>query len=70
MEFIAIRENLGREAAGHQRCMRRVIRCCINTRQSFGAAIPQFVTPEFVRSKLRAVARSFRRTSIIPNLSR
>ena len=53
MEFIAIRENLGREAAWdlngdaardsllHQ-----------HRGQSFGAQIPQFVTPEFVRSEV------------------
>ena len=53
MEYIAIRENLGREAAWdssgdtprdsllHQ-----------HTGQSFGAQIPQFVTPEFVRSEV------------------
>ena len=68
MEFIAIRENLGREAAWEATAMRRAIRCLHQHRgQSFGARFPQFVTPEFVRSKLRAGARSFRRTSIIPN---
>jgi phosphomethylpyrimidine synthase len=33
--------------------------------QSFGAAIPAEITPEFVREKLHAAARLFRRTSII-----
>jgi len=51
MEFIAIRENLGREklfsstddrsSTSHQ-----------HRGQSFGAAIPQYVTPEFVREEV------------------
>src|SRR6476659_7208443 len=51
MEYVAIRENLGREAA-------------LNTArdgQDFGAAIPEFVTPAFVRDE---VARG---RAIIPN---
>src|SRR3954466_942044 len=51
MEYVAHRENLGREAA-------------LNTArdgESFGAAIPDFVTPEFVRDE---VARG---RAIIPN---
>src|SRR5207244_1685428 len=50
MEYVAIRENLGREAA-------------LNTKdgESFGASIPDFVTPEFVRDE---VARG---RAIIPN---
>ncbi|WP_309663027.1 phosphomethylpyrimidine synthase ThiC, partial [Sphingomonas sp.] len=51
MEYVATRENLGREAA-------------LNTPrdgEDFGAAIPDFVTPEFVRSE---VARG---RAIIPN---
>jgi phosphomethylpyrimidine synthase len=48
MEYIAIRENLGREkafdnAAGGGR---------IHGGNSFGAAIPRFVTPEFVRDEV------------------
>ncbi|PSJ63000.1 phosphomethylpyrimidine synthase ThiC [Pseudaminobacter soli (ex Li et al. 2025)] len=42
MEFIAIRENLGREE------MRKAVR----NGQSFGAAIPDYVTPEFVRDEV------------------
>ena len=44
MEYIAIRENLGREKA------------LAETRdgQDFGAAIPDFVTPEFVRDEIAA----------------
>src|SRR5438270_4320665 len=51
MEYVAIRENLGREAA------------LAGSRdgESFGAAIPDFVTPEFVRDE---VARG---RAIIPN---
>src|ERR1043166_4329766 len=51
MEFIAIRENLGRvrtppacndrDSLGHQ-----------HSGQSFGAAIPEYVTPEFVRDEV------------------
>jgi len=51
MEYVAIRENLGREEA------------LLTTRdgESFGAAIPNYVTPEFVRDE---VARG---RAIIPN---
>ena len=43
MEYIAIRENLGRKAAAEQ-----------NSKggYSFGAAIPDFITPEFVRDEV------------------
>ena len=51
MEYVAVRENIGREAlAGH-----------IRDGESFGAAIPDHVTPEFVRDE---VARG---RAIIPN---
>ncbi|WP_312026089.1 phosphomethylpyrimidine synthase ThiC [Sphingomicrobium flavum] len=51
MEYVAIRENLGREQAlGTQR-----------DGMSFGAAIPDFVTPEFVRDEIA------RGRAIIPN---
>jgi phosphomethylpyrimidine synthase len=42
MEYIAIRENLGRQRA----------RDTIRDGESFGAAIPDFVTPEFVRDEV------------------
>jgi phosphomethylpyrimidine synthase len=51
MEYVAIRENLGREAALNQ----------ARDGEDFGAAIPDFVTPEFVRDE---VARG---RAIIPN---
>jgi len=51
MEYVAIRENLGREAA----------LAAAKDGESFGAAIPDFVTPEFVRDE---VARG---RAIIPN---
>src|SRR6478735_2781483 len=51
MEYVAIRENLGREAA----------LSAARDGESFGAAIPNFVTPEFVRDE---VARG---RAIIPN---
>src|SRR5690606_36352242 len=40
MEFVAIRENMRREAVG------------IREGEAFGASIPDFVTPEFVRSEI------------------
>src|SRR5437879_6052284 len=51
MEYVAIRENLGREVAPNSD----------RDGESFGAAIPDFVTPEFVRDE---VARG---RAIIPN---
>jgi phosphomethylpyrimidine synthase len=47
MEYIAIRENLGREEAGKHNGVGR-----IHAGKSFGAAIPRFVTPEFVRDEV------------------
>jgi phosphomethylpyrimidine synthase len=53
MEFIAIRENLGREAAletvgdNHRDSLQHQHRG-----ESFGAAIPKFVSPEFVRDEV------------------
>jgi phosphomethylpyrimidine synthase len=43
MEFIAVRENLGREALAAQ---------AKRDGESFGAAIPDYVTPEFVRDEV------------------
>jgi phosphomethylpyrimidine synthase len=51
MEFIAIRENLGREAAWGDEAPRDSL-LHQHKGQSFGAAIPRFVTPEFVRSEV------------------
>jgi len=46
MEFIAIRENLGHDAA-------RTNQSAVKNRgESFGASIPQSITPEFVRSEV------------------
>ena len=42
MEYVAIRENLGREKALKE----------LRDGESFGAAIPDFVTPEFVRDEI------------------
>ena len=44
MEYIAVRENLGREAQAARAA----------DGESFGAAIPPFVTPEFVRAEVAA----------------
>ena len=45
MEYIAIRENLGREAAQEK---------LVRDGESFGAHIPDHVTPEFVRQEVAA----------------
>ncbi len=58
MEYVAIRENLGRSSErGHLARSERSDRSSLNHQHkgdSFGASIPEFVTPEFVRD---AVAR-------------
>jgi phosphomethylpyrimidine synthase len=51
MEFIAIRENLGREIALAQNEARDSV-FHQHQGQSFGAAIPQYVTAEFVRDEV------------------
>ncbi len=64
MEYVAIRENLGRNADTLVRKAERSDRSSLNHQhwgESFGAAIPEFVTPEFVRDE---VARG---RAIIPN---
>ena len=64
MEFIAIRENLGRPERGHPARISieenggqdaRAPRDSLNHQhqgQSFGASLPEFVTPEFVRDEI------------------
>jgi phosphomethylpyrimidine synthase len=52
MEFIAIRENLGRDAALGAGGAPRDSLLHQHPGQSFGAAIPQYVTPEFVRDEV------------------
>jgi phosphomethylpyrimidine synthase len=56
MEFVAIRENLGRASErGHLARMERSDRSSLNHQhhgESFGASIPEFVTPEFVRDEV------------------
>jgi phosphomethylpyrimidine synthase len=52
MEFIAIRENLGRDAALEAGGAPRDSLLHQHPGQSFGAAIPQYVTPEFVRDEV------------------
>jgi phosphomethylpyrimidine synthase len=51
MEYVATRENLGRE----------MLRDYVRDGESFGAAIPDYVTPEFVRDEIA------RGRAIIPN---
>ncbi len=48
MEYIAIRENLGREAALKEASLKGAPR----DGESFGASIPDYVTPEFVRDEV------------------
>ncbi len=51
MEFIAIRENLGREAAAEANDDRSSLNHQ-HQGESFGASLPAYVTPEFVRSEV------------------
>jgi phosphomethylpyrimidine synthase len=55
MEFIAIRENMGREAAFETVENKNGSRAVLNQQhpgQPFGAKVPKFITPEFVRSEV------------------
>ena len=56
MEYVAIRENLGREMRrDHLAAIERDDRSSLNHQhrgESFGALIPEFVTPEFVRDEV------------------
>ena len=55
MEYIAIHENMGREAALDQVENKTGARNVLNQQhpgQSFGASIPKFITPEFVRDEV------------------
>ncbi len=56
MEFVALRENMGREQALHaMREHSRDDRSSLfhqHRGESFGAAVPEFVTPEFVRDEV------------------
>ena len=47
MEYIAIRENMMREERGREKALKEA-----RDGQDFGAAIPDFVTPEFVRDEI------------------
>jgi len=60
MEYVAIRENLRREQT----------QPCIRDGEDFGASIPDFVTPEFVRQEVARAAPSSRPTSTTASLSR
>ncbi len=64
MEYVAIRENLGREKLRQEDAV---------DGESFGASIPDYVTPEFVRDEIargRAIRRSSRTTSTTRKPSR
>ncbi len=52
MEFVAIRENLGREKAFASSDADRTQLEHQHPGQSFGAALPRFITPEFVRDEI------------------
>jgi phosphomethylpyrimidine synthase len=55
MEYVAIRENLGRSADTLVRKAERSDRSSLGHQhpgQSFGASIPEYVTPEFVRDEI------------------
>ena len=56
MEFVALRENMGRETALHaMREHEKEDRSSLlhqHRGESFGAAVPEFVTPEFVRDEV------------------
>ena len=57
MEFISLRENLGHEQAMEYVENRHSKRNILNQQhpgQRFGASIPQYITPEFVRSEVAA----------------
>ena len=57
MEYISIRENLGREQATEfveNKHSRRNILNQQHSGQRFGAEIPQYITPEFIRSEVAA----------------
>lgn len=73
MEFVAIRENLGRDEAfapvENKNGARNVL-IQQHPGSSFGASIPKYITPELSATKLPAAGRSSPRTSITPNSSR
>ncbi len=52
MEYVAIRENLGREEAFSSGDANRSGLNHQHSGESFGAAIPRFITPEFVRDEV------------------
>ncbi|HXG91819.1 MAG TPA: phosphomethylpyrimidine synthase ThiC [Blastocatellia bacterium] len=52
MEFVALRENLGRERAFEAEQSDRSALNFQHAGESFGASIPKFVTPEFVRDEV------------------
>jgi phosphomethylpyrimidine synthase len=77
MEFIAVRENLQREAyieslkaTGKTGEKMRELLLKQHRSRAFGASIPENIDAEFVRSKSRAAAPSSRRTSITRRASR
>jgi phosphomethylpyrimidine synthase len=55
MEFVALRENLGREAALEMSRSDRNALGFEHAGESFGASIPRLITPEFVRDEIARV---------------
>ena len=64
MIYVAERENLGRKVQLER------AEAALADGESFGASVPAFVTPEFVRSESRAAAPSSRAISTTPSSSR
>ena len=64
MDYVAHRENLGRKAALPR------AKAAVADGEGFGAAIPEHITPEFVRDEIARAGRSFRPTSTTPSWSR
>jgi phosphomethylpyrimidine synthase len=52
MEYVAIRENLGRQAAFEAQRQDRSALNFQHAGESFGASLPDFITPEFVRDEV------------------
>jgi len=52
MEYVAMRENMGRENMAREKLRETTIGGLGRDGESFGAAIPDFVTPEFVRDEV------------------
>jgi phosphomethylpyrimidine synthase len=77
MEYVAIRENNNRrryieqlKASGRKASVSQRFSDASIAATAFGASIPDEISPEFVRSEVARVERSFPATSIIRKASR